>query len=153
MFINALSAPGWAFGDQTYTEKEHLPVLQNAEAVDKICTFHNVPLQSGHENVWFTLSVDRTQFWWADSKGVIGFRAGKWTAFDYADPHQLSNAGESSSLVRLKFVIWIAESLKEGAVWVETKRETWKLLLPLLNKIVALEKKRPLRPDIRSKFG
>ncbi|KAG9068605.1 hypothetical protein KI688_010881 [Linnemannia hyalina] len=40
---------------------------------------------------------------------------------------------------------------KESAAWVETKQETWKLLLPLLDKIITLERKRPIRPTICSK--
>ncbi|KAF9899255.1 hypothetical protein EC991_009221 [Linnemannia zychae] len=118
-FVNTFLVHGWSFGDQTFTDEDYLRVLQDAETANKICIFHNVTLQSGHENVRFILSVDRTQFWWDDSKRDRGLWIGKWTAFDYAHPYQLSV----------------------------------KLLLPLLDKIITLEKKRPIHPDIRLIFN
>lgn len=62
MFINTFIVRGRVFSDQAYAGEVCLQVSQGAEAVDKICTLHDVPLKSGHENVRFIISHDRNQF-------------------------------------------------------------------------------------------
>lgn len=52
----------------------------------------------------------------------------------------------------LRFAVWLAVSFMEGRHYAEKKRETWKLLLPYLDRILELEKNRPIGPGIRRAF-
>ncbi|KAF9346410.1 hypothetical protein BGX26_002102, partial [Mortierella sp. AD094] len=160
-FINGLLVQQWSFGHPDFTEEEYLKVMQDVDVIPKTCMFHHVTLYPGHKDVRFMISVDRTQFWWMESK-TDGFQIGKWVAYDYSDPRQLSvlssladniMQGARPLLERLRFVVWLSESFVEGRHWAEKKRETWKLLLPYLDRILELEKKRPIGLGIRRTFN
>ncbi|KAF9346302.1 ubiquitin carboxyl-terminal hydrolase, partial [Mortierella sp. AD094] len=161
-FINVILVQQWSFGCLGFTEEEYLKVLQDVDIANTTCMFHHVSLYPGHKDVRLIISVDRTQFHWIEHKSTGARREGKWHAYDYSDPRQLSvlaslaencMQGPRPLLQRLHFIVWLAESFGEGQHRAAKKRETWKLLLPYLDRILELEEKLPIRSDIRHTFN